>query len=80
MNKKIAIIVICIIFCASIMIAGAMGQSSGSTDEDYDSAYYVDSKNNIISRLAKICDSCCYYAVDIVLDGISMLVSIVIGE
>jgi hypothetical protein len=80
MNKKITIIVLCVIFCVSIMIAGAMGSSGDSSEEDYDSAYYVDSKNNIISRIAKIGDNCCYYVVDIVLDGISMIVSLVIGE
>ena len=80
MNKRIAIIILCIIFCVSIMIAGAMGSSNSNDSGDSDSAYYVEASNNIISRVAKIGDSCCYYVVDIVLDGISMVISLVIGE
>lgn len=79
MNKKFTVTILCVFFLFAIMIAGAMGSNQNVEPGDNDSAYYVES-NNVISKLAKVCDSVCYYAVDIVLDGISAIFAKIIGQ
>ena len=79
MNKKFTLTILCIFFLFAIMIAGAMGSNQSVEPGDNDSAYYVES-TNVISRIAKVCDTACYYIVDMVLDGLSSIFNKIIGQ
>ena len=72
MNKKFTLTILCIFFLFAIMIAGAMGSNQNVEPGDNDSAYYVES-SNVVSRLAKVCDTACYYVVDMVLDSLASI-------
>lgn len=80
-NKKI----ICILVCLFILVLGLAliigkkdeaGKASGEVEYDY--SYYVENPS-IISKIAFICDDCCYYLVDIVLGGVESIFSKIIG-
>ena len=79
MNKKFTVTILCIFFLFAIMIAGATGSNQNIEPGENDSAYYVES-SNVVSKIAKICDTVCYYVVDIVLDGISSIFNKIIGQ
>lgn len=80
-NKKI----ICILVCLFILVLG-LALIIGKNDEaekasgevEYDYSYYVENPS-IISKIAFICDDCCYYLVDIVLGGVESIFSKIIG-
>lgn len=79
MNKKFTLTILCIFFLFAIMIAGAMGSNQNIEPGENDSAYYVES-TNIVSKIAKVCDSACYYVVDMVLDSIASIFNKIIGQ
>lgn len=79
MNKKFTITILCIFFLFAIMIAGAVGSNQNIEPGENDSAYYVES-NNVVSKIAKVIDTACYYIVDMVLDSISSIFNKIIGQ
>ena len=79
MNKKFTLTILCIFFLFAIMIAGAMGSNQNTEPGDNDSAYYVES-SNVVSRIAKVCDTACFYVVDMVLDSLASIFNKIIGQ
>lgn len=80
-NKRIVYIVGCLFILVlgiSLIVSNKDNNVEASADVDYDYSYYVENPS-IISKLAFVCDDCCYYLVDIVLGGIESLFSKIIG-
>lgn len=61
------------------MLSGS-NQEAVEASVDYESAYYVEANNNVFVKLARVCDNCCYYVVDMVLGGIESVFSSITGS
>lgn len=70
MNKKLVGVVIGVLLLFVIVFGGSL-MSSGEGAYDY--AYYIEANSNFFSKCGLLLNDCCYYAVDIVLSGISSL-------
>lgn len=57
-----------------------LGDTTKEVSSDYDSAYYVEANNNVFVKLSRVIDDCCYYVVDIVLNGVETIVSSITGN
>lgn len=79
MNKKIFIIFAAIALLVAVFIGGTMLGQGESTEEEYDTAYYVEDTNNVFIKLGKFLDKCCFYIVDVVVGGISTIFLNLIG-
>ena len=79
-SKKVFYIVICmvILVIGIYLFAGDNDEVSASAETDYEYSYYVEN-SSVISKIAFICDDCCYYLVDIVLGGIESVFSKIIA-
>lgn len=68
-------------FLAVLFIGSGVTEDDSmvGTGDDYDSAFYVENTNNIFIKLAKVLDKCCYYVVDIVINGISSVFEVILG-
>lgn len=73
------ILIFVVIVAISVMISSS-NQEAAETISDYDSSYYVEANNNVFVKLAKVCDDCCYYVVDMVLGGIESIFSSMTGS
>lgn len=81
-NKKLIYIMACIfilVLGVSLIVSNDNEEvSMTSTDESYNYSYYVENPS-FISKIAFICDDCCYYIVDMILGGIESVFSKIIG-
>lgn len=73
------IFIFVLIVVLSVMLSGS-NQEEVEASTDYESSYYVEANNNVFVKLARVCDNCCYYVVDMVLGGIESLFSSITGS
>lgn len=79
--KKNGVVIGAIIFIIIIVISIALSdKAKDDSVEDvstveYDASYYVEADGNIFIKLADICDDCCYYAVDMIFNGVERVFS-----
>lgn len=81
MLKKNGVFIGVIIFIIVIVISIALSNKTKDDSiedvsvSEYDASYYVEADGNIFIKLADICDDCCYYAVDMIFNGIERVFS-----
>lgn len=69
-KKGFVLIAICLLGAA---ILGSVFTNDGESNDNYDTAYYVEGSNNAFIALAKALDKCCYYLVDTAVMSITNL-------
>ncbi len=80
-NKRVVYVIVCIFILVlgiSLIVSNNEKAVEASNTVDYDYSYYVENPS-IISKLAFVCDDCCYYIVDMILGGIELVFSKIIG-
>ena len=81
MKKKNVFILIVVLLLATILIGSMFTQDSKEVSEnDYDTAYYVDGSKNLFIMAAKFLDKCCYYVVDVVVSGIGSVFNSILNN
>ena len=77
MGKRLIYILGFVLLFAALIFGITGGSNEASVS---DSAYYVEGDMNIFIKTAKLCDKCCYYLVDFVLDGIEKVFGMILGD
>lgn len=77
MGKRLIYILGFVLLFAALIFGITGGGDESPTS---DSAYYVEGDKNIFIKTAKLCDKCCYYLVDFVLDGVEKVFGMMLGE
>lgn len=80
MNKKVTYILLGVVLLVLIVFGSSMAGKTEEVDQDYDNAYYVEAKGNLVLSLAKIIDKGCFYVVDIVVTGIGSIFNSILGN
>ncbi|MGM9969155.1 MAG: hypothetical protein ACI35S_02030 [Anaeroplasma sp.] len=81
MNKKIIYLVVAILIFISIMFIFNGKNTDVAVDDDTnDTSYYVEADNNIFVRVAKLFDEICSYIINLVLNGIESIFSVILGN
>lgn len=75
MNKKMIGVIIGVLILFVIIFGGNIMNGA----EDYETAYYIEANSNFICKCGLLLSDCCYYAVDIVISGISSLFGLFLG-
>lgn len=80
MKKKSGLILAGVGILIFIIFGSSMLGKGEAEKEDYESAYYVEAKGNLILMLAKMIDKSCYYVVDIVVSGVGSVFNSILGN
>ncbi|MDE7213825.1 MAG: hypothetical protein K2N42_04530, partial [Anaeroplasmataceae bacterium] len=71
MKKKRIFLFLAVGLLAVFLLGSAFTQDSTEVSEnDYDTAFYVDGGKNVFIMTAKMLDKCCFYVVDVVISSI----------
>ena len=80
MNNRLVYCIIVVLFLSILFIGGSVTSDEDvKVDNEYDTSFYVEDSGNVFIKLAKVLDRCCYFAVDIVVSGISSVFDIILG-
>lgn len=81
MKKKVIVVVAVVVLFVLLIFGGGMGDStvSGSSDDNFETSFYIEDNGNVFIKVAKVADKCCFFLVDIVISGVSSIFDMLLG-